>query len=38
MSWMWEEGTQEVGVSKNEGKEEGRGGITTRSIGEGERT
>ena len=35
--WIWERGTQEVGVSQEERKQKGRSGTTKRSMGEGER-
>ena len=37
MLWIWGEGTQEVGMSKDKGKEEGKSSATARSMEEGER-
>ena len=36
--WMWEEGTQKVGVFKNERKKEGESSTTKRGVRESKET
>ena len=38
MFWMWEEGTQKVGVFKNERKKEGESSTTKRGVRESKET